>query len=153
MKRRLFCTLLMLTLVISTTTAGFCSSTATPYGSSNDRFDYEYVTSESKLVSTATITQKQADDLNRAIAVAEYVASQTGLLGDLTVAVTEVGRIIYDMGGPGTLKAYSKTKTKYKINVTTGNRTVVAQWKIITFKLYRESGNLYNTRTHTVKVK
>ena len=153
MKRRIFCTLLMLTLVISTTTAGFCSSIVTPNASSNDRFDYEYVTSESKLVSTATITQKQADDLDKAINKAEEVVQATGYLGKLAVAVNEIGNDIYDMSGPGTLKAYSKTKTKYKVNVVTGNRTVVAQWKIITFKLYRESGALYNTRTHTIKVK
>lgn len=83
--------------------------------------------------------------------MATYIIGQLTHLGTVTALVIDIADMIYDMNGPGTMKVYESTKTKYKINVVTGNRTVVAKWRTDTFKLYNSSGTLKNTRTHTIR--
>ena len=153
MKRRIASIMLMLTLVVSTTSAGFCASEITPNASSNDRFRYEYDTTPMTLVSKTNITKQQATNQAVAKAVAWSIIGSVNWIGTVAALANSIGDAIYGMNQAGTMHAYSSVRTKYKVNVITGNRTVAAQWRIATFKLYKSSGGLEDVRTHTIKTK
>lgn len=153
MKRRIVSIILMLTLVVSTTATGFCASEVTPNASSNDRFRYEYDTTPMTLASKTNITKQQATNQAIAKSVAWTIIGSISWIGTVAALANSIGDAIYGMNQAGTMYAYSSVRTKYKINVITGNRTVAAQWRIATFKLYNSSGGLEDTKTHTIKIK
>lgn len=140
--------LLILVLVFTTTTASFAAS-------SGDRFRYETVTTNNTKLKTYTITQAQVDNWEKAKAVGSLITCTVPApFGDIISLVSsayEIGEMIYDMNVAGTMQVWGYTKTKYKVNVRTGKKTVSAQWRTVTFKLYKKNGVLYNSRTHTIR--
>ncbi len=148
-KHRIISVVLIIVLIISTTSIGFASTNT----ANNNRFRYEYETTDPVLVSTTHITQQQATNQGIAKTVATAIVSSVNWIGAATTLVTDIASYIYGMNGAGTMYAYSSIRTQYKVNVVTGNRTVAAQWRIATFKLYNSSGGLEQTRTHSIKIK
>lgn len=153
LNKRIFTLLLMFILVISTGTSAFAATEEIAPNSSSDRFRYEYETTPLTLTNTYTITAEQAASTENAKTTAENILNRLGLLGKITSGVIEIGDAIYDMNGPGTMKVYNSYKTQYKVNLVTGNRSVVGKWRTVVFKLYDTSGNLYNTQEHTIREK
>ena len=153
MKTKIVTVIIILTLVISATSAGFCSTNIEPKGSSGDRFKYEYETTSLKLVSTTKITKEQAQNIEKAKNIAITAISTIPWLGQPTALIILIGSSIYDMNQAGTIKAYSSKRIKYKVNVITGARSIVGQWRTATFKLYNTSGSLVTTKTQSIREK
>ena len=151
--KKIFSILFALTLIFSTATSAFAAVSEVQPESSSDRFRYEYVTTPLTLVNTYTITEEQAKDASNARAAASAIIGNLGLLGAATDLTIQIGNAIYNMNGPGTMKVYESTKTQYKINLVTGNRSIVGKWRTDVFKLYDKSGTLKNTREHTMREK
>ena len=149
----MFSVLLAIALIFSTATSAFAAVHEMQPDSSSDRFRYEEVTTPLTLVNTYTITAEQAQSSQAARDTACSILSHLGDLGTIAELTIQLGNAIYDMNGPGTMKVYESTKTKYKINVVTGNRSIVGKWRTNVFKLYDASGTLKNTREHTMREK
>ena len=131
----------------------FATWKSTKQTGSYDRFRYEYDTTPMTLVSKTNITKQQATNQAVAKAVAWSIIGSVNWIGTVAALANSIGDAIYGMNQAGTMHAYSSVRTKYKVNVITGNRTVAAQWRIATFKLYNSSGGLEDVRTHTIKTK
>lgn len=153
LNKRIFTLLLMLVFVISTVTSAFATTEDTEPNSSSDRFRYEYETTPLTLTNSYTITAAQAASAASAKEKAYDILEACGELGTITSLVIQLGDAIYDMNGPGTMKVYNSYKTQYKVNLVTGNRSIVGKWRTVVFKLYDTSGNLYNTQEHTIREK
>ena len=147
-KHRIISVVLIIVLIISTTSIGFASTNT----ANNNRFRYEYETTDPVLVSTTHITQQQATNQAIAADVANHIIGTVVWIGSATSLAIGIASDIYGMNGAGTMYAYSSIRTQYKVHVVTGNRTVAAQWRIATFKLYNSSGGLEQTRTHSIKI-
>lgn len=152
--KKIFTVFLMLILIISTTTSAFAMPEGIEPNSSSDRFRYEYETTPLTLTNSYTITAEQAASAQKAKDRAyDILETFGGSLGAVTSLTIQLGDAIYDMNGPGTMKVYNSYKTQYKVNLVTGNRSVVGKWRTVVFKLYNTSGTLYNTQKHTMREK
>ena len=153
-KRKITAIILTLVLVFATATSAFASIAEGSTNSNSDRFRYEYDETDLTLVNTYTITAEQAQNAETARNYASSILSLSNVnLAKATALVITLGNDIYDMNGPGTMEVYESVKTKYKINVVTGNRSIVGKWRTNIFELYDETGSLKNTRTHTIREK